>query len=455
MNKADPVIAAEPTPVKQGPVGTLLAWASRKWRDTQHRAPVLFAASSMGLSVTQLLAGVAAVHYIDPHDMGIWASANLALTYAVLLLAGVQNGLSRELPYYLGAGDDGMARRLASTTLFYTAGGCVATVLGSMGTAVFLASQHADRKVMWALAGVTVLILCNFYQNYLFVTFRSKNSFGHLAQVQTWYAALVVATLPIFLFGYGGLLLRAAALGAVATYLMHRARPMRVSPSWRTDSFLLLVKTGIPIFATDYITNAAKTLDRVALLKFGGVEEVGLYALAVSAFSAFQVVPQSVAHYVYPRMSHHYGRTNDPRLLWTMAWKTNLIVLGAMLPIALAGYWILPFAVKLLFPKYIAGTHAAQISLFSAVAYGGSMGSNALASLKSWGHLITYQLSFAGLLAVAPFMGIRLLSSPLTGAAYGVLAANLLGAVIALVITFSATHRRPASTPSQAEPTAA
>ena len=425
-----------------------------KLRSKEHRAPVFFTISSISLSVAQLVSGVVIVHYIAPHEMGLWSSVTLALTYALFVLAGVQNGLSRELPYYIGANQDGVARRLAATTLFYTAGGCALTMLGGVGSVAFLLWRHADPKLTCAVAAVTILIICKFYQNYLFITFRSKNSFLDLARVQMWQAALMIVALPLLFLGYNGLLLRFVIVAGLSLYLMHRVRPIIVAPAWRTDSFLLLLKTGIPIFVTDYIFNFAGTLATVALLKFGGVEQVGLYALAASASSAFVVVPQSIGHYVYPRMSHHYGRTNNPRILWGMAWKTALIVFASMIPIAVMGSLLLPPAVKFLFPKYIAGTHAAQIALFSSAAFGASVGANALASLKAWSYLIVQQLSYASLIAVAPFVGIRLFSSPLNGVAYGLLGANLLGAVLSLAITFAATRRvrNPASEPAAPGP---
>ena len=55
-------------------------------------------------------------------------------------------------------------------------------------------------------------------------------------------------------------------------------------------------------------------------------------------------------------------------------------------------------------------------------------------------------------MAVAPFIGIRLFSSPLNGVAYGMLGANLLGATLSLAITFAATRRIHNMPP---EPTAA
>jgi O-antigen/teichoic acid export membrane protein len=414
------------------------AWEKR--RNKEHQAPVFFTASSILLSVAQLISGVVIVHFVAPADMGLWASVSLALTYSFFILAGVQNGLSRELPYYLGANNEEMARHLAATTLSYTSLGCLLALVGGAGTIAYLAWTHSNWKLIYSVLAVTILIVFKFYQNYLFITFRSKNSFLALARVQIWQGVLMICGLPLLFFYYKGMLLRFVAVAGLGLYLMHRARPIIVSPSWRTDSALLLLKTGMPIFATDYIATSAATFDRLALLKFGGVEQVGLYALAISTYSAFQVLPQSIAHYIYPRMSHHYGRTNNPRVLWGMAWRTALIVVGSMLPIALVGALLLHFGVKILFPKYIAGTHAAETCLFTAVAYGATMGANSLSSLKAWSHLITYQVSYSALLAVGPFVGIRLFASPLNGVAYGLLGANIIAAILSLAITFAATH---------------
>src|SRR5262249_36223274 len=156
-------------------------------------------------------------------------------------------------------------------------------------------------------------------------------------------------SLPLILLLYSGMLIRIVLLAGVAMYLMHRAKPISVKPVWNTESFVLLFKTGLPIFVTDYIASCTATFDRVALLKYSNVEQVGLYSLALSGYSAFQVIPQSIAHYIYPRMSHHYGRTNNPRVLWGMAWKITLIVVGCMLPMAIVGCLLLPIAVKLVF----------------------------------------------------------------------------------------------------------
>ena len=418
-----------------------LSAAKEKWLNKERRAPVLFTASSIAMSAAGMIAGVVVVHYIAPRDMGLWSSVNLAITYSFFLLAGVQNGLSRELPYYLGADNKEAASRLAATTLFYTTCICALAVLGGCAAVAVLVWKHADFKLTYSVAAITALLIFRFYSGYLFVTYRSKSSFVALSKVQMWQTLIIFLSLPLIFFGYGGMVLRVVVLAGFFLYLMYLTRPMPVVPSWKTQSFVMLLKTGIPIFATDYVASCAATCDKIALLRYGGVEQVGLYTLALTAFSAFQVIPISIAHYVYPRMSHHFGRTNNPRILWGMAWKTNVIMAACMLPLAIVGSFLLPTAVRFLFPKYVSGIPAAEIALFTGVAYGATLGTNALSSMKAWSHLVTYQLLYSAMMVVGPFAGIRFFSSPLTGVAYGMLGANVMAAILGLVITFAATHQ--------------
>ena len=426
-----------------------MSFLGKKALNEENRAPIFFTLSSLWLSVVQLVAGVAVVHFIDPRDMGLWTSVSLAIPYSFIILAGIQNGLSRELPYHLGAGNEAMAQRLASTALFYTGVCCLAALAIGAGWASFLTWKGTNLKVVCAVLGVGCVVAFQFYQNYLFLTYRSKNAFLGLSLVQGWQGLFMLATLVFLPLGYAGLVLRAVIVAGAMTLAMHRARPLPVRPVWKMDSFLLLLGTGIPIFATDYLTNFARTVDRIALLRHGGVEQVGLYALAMSVYSGFAVLPQSIAHYVYPRMSHHYGRTSDPRLVWQIAWKTALIIVVAMIPVALVGSLLLPVGIKLVFPKYLAGTYAAQVTLFAAVAYGVTVTASALASLKAWRYLLAFQLSYALSLAVGPFIGLRFAASPLNGVAHGVLVANFIGALLALTITFAATHRKRAAPPAR------
>jgi O-antigen/teichoic acid export membrane protein len=311
--------------------------------------------------------------------------------------------------------------------------------------ASLLVFRDQDYNILGGICAVTALTVFSFYRNYLIVTFRSKNSFQSLARIQLYEAVLTVATIPLLVYMlYEGLLIRAVLVEAIILFLLYRVRPFKVSAVWDKASFKELMRTGAPIFALDYIGSTARTFDRVALLRCGGFQEVGYYALAATAYGAFSTIPMSIAQYLYPRMSYSYGRDNDPAHLWRMAWKTGAIIIVIMFPIACLGWYIIPPVVQSFFPQYVNGTDAARIMVFSAVLTGAAVGVNALWSMKAWKYMAIYQILISGLYAIAPFIGIAFCAYPVTGVAYGLLGASSVTFGLAIALTYTATHgRRP------------
>jgi len=416
----------------------LAAW-SEKWRSS-HRDVALYTASSVARTAAQFIASLITVRLIAPEELGLWSSISLATTYAFFLQAGVTNGLGRELPYQLGAGDSESAKRLAGTSQTFVLGGSLLVVLA--GLVALVACRDQGPAALLCIVAVIPITVATLYQNFLTVTFRSKSSFLALAKTQFWTAGLVVLSLPIlYYWGFDGLLLRAVLVTVAGVWLMHHVRPIRVANLWDGPSFKTLMMTGLPIFALAYLESISVTADRLVLLKYGGVEQVGFYSLAMYAWQALTILPMSLGQYVYPRMTYSYGKDNDPRALWASAWKVGVLVLVLMTPIALLCALAVPWAVPLFFPKYVSGVPAAQILIFASVFYGAVIGVNALWSLKAWKHMVACQVIGAGLRVGCPLLGACLLASPLSGVAWGMFAACAVNFFVGLALTYSATHR--------------
>ena len=444
QEKASPIVDAETHGSLAKLRRAVQQLAARNWLTKEKRTPLLYTGSSIILSVAQMISGVVLVQWILPRELGLWQSVSLALPYAYLLLGGINNGLSRELPYYLGSGDEDHAKKLVSTTQLFTAAGSLAALAVGATALAFLSFRHSDVQLSFAVAATTLLIVFNFYRNFLTVTFRSRSSFIALSWTQVLEGALMLATLPlVYYLRYDGMLFRLIVTSGIVAFAMYRIRPIKVRTACDWKSLRLLLRTGIPIFALDYIRNCSGTMGSVALLNFGGLQDVGVFAVAATASAGFEVLPNSVAHYIYPRMTYQYGRDGNARGLWSMCWKTCLILLAVMLPFAFAGWFCLPPVIAIVFPKYVAGIRAAQLMLFGAVAGGLAVCVNALWSLKAWKAMTAYQIASAALLAVGPFAGIRLFVSPLTGVAVGVVAARFLSAAIGLALTYYVTCKPP------------
>jgi O-antigen/teichoic acid export membrane protein len=404
-----------------------------------HRSAVVYTASTLTKTVVQFISSMVIVRLIAPKDLGLWGSVSLATTYATLFQAGINNGLNRELPHYLGKGDDETANRLAGTAQTFTLGACVSAFAVGLGALVWF--RDRGPAISLVICAEIVMVLYTLYQSYLTVTFRSKSSFLDLAKTEFLNAPLGLILLPVvFFFGFEGMLIRVVVLSLAAVAFLHAVRPMRVKLTWNWPALSELLKTGFPIFVLSYVESTSGTFDRVFLLQRAGVEQVGYYSLGMMTQQAMMVIPASVAIYVYPRMTYALAKEDDLLALWERAWKSTAAVFAIMLPLAICAVVALGWLVPTLFPKYVPGIPAAQILVFASLFSGALIGVNALWSMKAWTHMVTYQLSAGGMRALGPFIGISLHSDPLSGVAWGTLGAFLGQLVLSIILTHHATH---------------
>jgi O-antigen/teichoic acid export membrane protein len=401
--------------------------------------PLIYAASAVATAVAQLVAGLAVIKWVAPEELGLWQSVRLAQVYAFILLAGINNGLSRELPYYLGKGERPFSEGLLATTLFCTTLANAFVLVIGAGCAIAFASRGAH--LVYAILAVTVLVVASFYHNVFLVTFRSKDSFNKLTIVQLVEAGLSLATLPmVYFYHYEGMLGRTVLISIVLLWLMYVFLPMKVPMRLDRNALKLLLKTGLPIFGLDYLKNFANTLDRVVLLHVGGVKDVGYYSLASMALGTLQVLPQSLSSYVYPRMTYKLGQNGDARALWGFGLKFVLLAMALTGLGVVCGWLALPHFVPAFAPKYMGGLHAAEIILVAGIWEGSLIITSALWSMKAWKLMSTYQVLSSILCGLGPVVGVIVVGHSLEGVAWGVVVGYFCRGFLGLALTYYGTH---------------
>jgi O-antigen/teichoic acid export membrane protein len=360
----------------------------------------------------------------------------------MLLLAGLINGLSRDLPYQIGKGEVEGSNKMAGTALLFVLLSSGIVVVAGIATALFV--DRFNRVFSLSILTITLVIVTTFYSNYLTVTFRSAKSFVDMARLRLVSSALILLTLPLIIyFNYLGLLARVAVLAVLGVLFMHYLRPIRVHARWDSSSFSSLLRTGLPIFALDYVATSASTVDRLTLLNHGGLEAVGLFALAVLVRDAMAVVATSLNEYVYPRMSHAYGKDGNGLQLWYMGLKANVLAASILSVGAVLGWMALPIIVERFFPKYIGGVSAARLVLVAAIFSGATIGKSALWSMKKVRLMTSYQVLAAAFSVAGPLVGVKYFESALTGVSVGYLVAQILLCPVAWGLTYMATHQIP------------
>lgn len=402
-----------------------------------HITLLRFSTASAVLEVTRLAVSLIALRWVAPTELGLWHSLLLIQAYSGILQFGVFNGLNRELPFRLGAGEGDAVKRLASTaqTVAIVAGGLL-LVAGFASPLVIEGDDLVIGTVLVFIASAAVI-----YRTYLFVTYRSAKAFDQLAIIRVCETAVLILTLPlIYWFQYRGLAVQFVLFSVFGALVGHLMRPIRARLGFSLPDMMKLFRIGVLIFAFGYLAGIAHTFPRLILLDGYGTELVGLFAPVYAMITLFRVLPNSIAQYVYPQMSYRLGVSNDPRELWPIAWKTAAGIGLASMPFLVLGYLLAPWAIETLAPQYVASVPAVRWALLSGVLMGALVSINALFSLKAWKLLILYAAVQVGATFMVPLVMLNWFGDPLEGVAAGFVIAHALTFVVGFLCIHRATH---------------
>lgn len=402
---------------------------------------IYYTGSSGVTSLAQLISSFIIIKYVDPSEFGIWKSIQLLTVYSFFILFGINNGLNRELPFSLGQNKLELAKKNAGVALFMnliTSG--IIFILGLL--TVIIVSNRTEGNVLFAVIIIVPYIIINHYNNYLNVTYRSRDSFNTLSHIKLVESGLMLITILLVVYwGYKGMLLRSLAMLFVITFLMHIYRPVKVSPLWDKSSAITLYKTGIPIFFVDYIKNISQTVAPLIVLKKSGFEMVGLLSFGAMAFATICVIPSSINQYVYPKLCYSFGKFNKPMILWKTSMRFMILCFLLLAPIIIFSIIFINYFVLKYFPKYYGAVPAAK--LFILASFFSSIGilSSVLISLKCFKLLYLQQVSFSIMLVVFPLVFVHSFVNSTIGASFGVLLANIFNFGIGMYLGYIATHK--------------
>jgi O-antigen/teichoic acid export membrane protein len=318
-------------------------------------------------TVVKMICGVVTARYVEPALMGLFTGIALVQGYIPFLQLGILNGLNRELPYYVGKGDQQRVRDLAAAAQAWALmlGGGVAFIL--LGVAVWQGvCGRWMQSAGWVTNAVTAFFL--FYGTYyLQITFRTRGDFARLALINVLQsvASLALVVLVWWLAFYG-LCLRALIVVFVQLALLWHWRPVKVSPRLQKEPFIHLLKIGAPIFAVGQVYAYWGTLDATLLLVHCGTRSLGLYSLAAMASTTVLMLPLALSQVLYPQMAEQYGKTHDIRVIVKSSLRPMAFSFLVMSGLTAVGWFLAPPVVRLLVPKYTDGIAAVQWSLLTA-----------------------------------------------------------------------------------------
>ena len=323
-------------------------------------------AGAQGVSnILRIIAGFLVVKLIAPEVYGEFTGPGIYLTYFMLLHLGINNGLSRELPFELGSGNKERVDQYASVGLF------VNTIISAFTFFVFMvvsiqlftSGNNTGGIIYGTYSIVSIFNLMN--KAYLPVLFRTNADFDKLAKIQFILGFVnILSVIFVFFFGLIGLCIRMVLLFLIEFALLFFQRPIRVLPKFSWSHNKTLLKVGIPIYLVGHVNILwSNILNNIILVK-GGAIFLGYYALSNIISSALGVIPNSFGQIIYPKMSIMFGEGKPLKEILKIVWTPMKMQFFMLLGIAIICSIILPLAVGILLPKYEPGVVAAQWMLF-------------------------------------------------------------------------------------------
>lgn len=418
-----------------------MAWLDR-WVSGETRRFLGFGASSLALTVANMVGGILALRWVPPELMGPWQATLLLQAYCDFLKLGVLNGMNREFPFRMGQGDEAGAMRALATTLAWLRIGSL------LGLAAFagLGVMNWDKGAAWQVAAVAGALQWSFayYSSYVQATLRGGDDFARLSLIQYCSAAIGLLLLPLVAFGgFPGFCARAVLQVAIASLMLRSVMRLRPAPALERSEFRRLLLAGFPLFVASYLFQLGMNAERSALLALGDERLLGLFAPVAAVLSAVLVLPNAAALYIYPQLSRGLGKDADPTRLWDLAWRNSRVTAAVAAAVAVGAWLLVEPVTRAIFPAYLASVPAMKWAAVSGIFLAFRPMSTALPALQAWRWHYLWVAMFVGTKIGLCLLFVRLVADPLVAVAQaGTVAAALAAALILIGVRRST---RPAT----------
>ena len=337
---------------------------------TKRRGDIWMLSAKWLTPALSMVGGLIAARNLKPEELGVVQAVMLIPTYVMFLQFGVFNGLNRNLPLYRARNEHSKAQRFVNAsakTARWVGLGSAMIALVVVLISIFRSEQTQFTYVACFLIPGLFFAPLKVHQDTIY---RGMREFGRLGKnlhiTNLWILLCSVSTSVI---GVTGLAVKIATSNLVGWILLLRNPPMKEGQEASWSEIKALSVVGLPMLISGLIFNWLAAADRTIIATFMTVEDLGYFALSGIAINALKVFPDSINQLLYPRIAHAYGKNGSSRCLRRFIWIGLFLNLALMLPVALVGWFALPYLVENFLPAYVSGIPAAQVTLIGALAF--------------------------------------------------------------------------------------
>ena len=313
----------------------------------------LYSSMSIMTQIITLVAAILTRRFLGPVQTGVWALLQIILVYAGYSMLGVTQAVSREIPFYLGKGNSEKAEEIKNLVYSFSTFTSSIVAVGCVMYAL-LTRNNLRSELFYGLLFVSVRIMLQRSSNLNIVFLRGYKLFS-LAAKQMFLSAIVNAILVVlFSFKYKvyGFMIAMCLSFLFNIFYIKFHHSFHFKWNFDLKKIWNLIQYGFPLVIVSLIGTIFITIDKLMIVKIIGIEQLGLYSVALLAYTYLNSFPNSIGIVLIPNFHQKFGETEKAESLKNYLEKSSQ-VFETIMPLLIAtGWFLLPYFAQLVLPDF-------------------------------------------------------------------------------------------------------
>lgn len=325
----------------------------------------LYSISAVVQAVTGVAQNIIVAIILGPALFGLLQIYRIILSYAAHTNLGMVWAMLRLLPFYRGRNEYGEVENVKNVTFTLTIiSGIVPALL------LFIVCIFISRYWTISLFDIFLIALVIIAQKcYSFFTYYllADNKFTLRSKGVVFFSLLNFICMIVFVvfFKIQGVLLSLLLTNIVLTFYFSIKIRFKAKMIIMKEHALNLIKTGLSVVGNGFSNNILLSVDKIMIARFIGTVQLGFYGMAAMIKQTMELFYMSVFMTIFPGLTEKYAKAKDITGVKNYVLKP-LLVFSHIFPLVVGSlFMIVPLAIKIILPKYIEGTVAAQMVILS------------------------------------------------------------------------------------------
>ena len=309
--------------------------------------------------------GIVILKLISPAVMGIWIGLQLIQNYGIQCHFGILNGMSRQIPFYLGQNALDIASRVESVSrysIFLLSG------FGLTCVSLLFASKILSDELNSAVCAMILITIVRLNMEFHIGLFKARQQFNKATWVVIAEATFMFITLPlVHYFQLEGLILRSLITALILLVFCAKLNSWNMHVEKDTVLTREIIGKGFPIMILGFALVVLGSMDRMLIIRFLDTESLGLYSIGLAVASILSLIPAFSGQAFYPKMIEVFSVQGISKEMLALCGFASLVSVSLAVLASLTAYLFVPFFVHQYLNNYVAGIPAMNIMLTSGI----------------------------------------------------------------------------------------